>query len=289
MSFQKEKPAFVYKYCSAQRAAQVVQDLKFYFAPVTQLNDLFEFRAASVYQETVDSKYRVFAKRLIADRWFSDFSQAFEVAKSLDSREIDLAYSFFLNQLSAMLAKVMRYSGVVCFTAERNNQRMWGTYGDKHTGAVLEFSTSTELSRFAAHLMPVIYTDTKLPICPSELMTERLTIDQWMLGVFLCVKHIHWREESEWRLLLLADAEQTVEERLVPFERSALTRIFLGPRISPDQESLIRNAATKQKPAVPVFKRRIDDALATEEYSGVELIHSFDQLMYWAKASKPNK
>ena len=32
MFMPKEKPPFVYKYCSAERALQIIQDLTFYFA-----------------------------------------------------------------------------------------------------------------------------------------------------------------------------------------------------------------------------------------------------------------
>ena len=287
MFIPKEKPPFVYKYCSAVRALQIIQDLTFYFAPAAQLNDLFEFRVGSLYDETQDSKYRVYGKRLVADGWYTDLAEAVETAKSLDPTDIDSAYSFFIDGLRATLVKVMKYSGVCCFTSERNNQRMWGTYGDNHAGAVLEFSTDPNLSRFAAHLMPVIYTNTKLPLCPSELMTDKLTLDQRLLSLFLCIKHVHWRDECEWRLLLLADSEQSARDRIAGFQRRAFARIFLGPRMSSENESSIRNAASRHKPAIPVFKRQVDDVFAKEEYTGFEVIDSVDQLLYWAKAKEP--
>jgi hypothetical protein len=278
-----EKPPFVYKYCSADRAIQIVQTLTFYFAAASQLNDLFEFRVNSVYHEDPDSKFRVFGKRLLAEGWFSDPKEALAAAKSMDSGDIDSTYASFITQLRATTERVMRCSGVCSFTSERNNQRMWGTYGDNQAGAVLEFSTDSNLSRFASHLMPVIYTTTKLPICPSELITDPLSLDKWMIGVFLCVKHSDWRDEREWRLLLLADVEQVVHDRIVRFERSAFTRIFVGPRIAREKETLIRESAAAHTPNIPVFKREIDDVFAKEEYTGVETISSVDQLLYWAK------
>jgi hypothetical protein len=130
--------------------------------------------------------------------------------------------------------------------------------------------------------MPVIYTDSRLPICPSELMTEKGTLNQRILALFLCAKHIHWRDEMEWRLLLLADAPQRAEDRVAPFERSAVTRVFIGPRISPEHERTLRAAAARHEPPVPVFKRQVDELFAKEEYVGMEQIHSLDQLLYWA-------
>ena len=83
MWIPKEKPSYVYKYCSAQRAVQLLRDLTFHFAPAAQLNDLYEFRARSLYREDVDSKYRVFAKRLVSEGWWSTFDEALEATKSL--------------------------------------------------------------------------------------------------------------------------------------------------------------------------------------------------------------
>lgn len=276
-----EKPEFLYKYCSASRAAQIIKDLTFYFTPVSQLNDLFEFRVKSLFSETEDSKYRVFAKRMLAEGWWSTFEEAYDAAKSMSPEPIDETYSFFREQLNAVLNRLMVHTGVTCFSSERNNQRMWGTYGLNHTGACIEFSTSSKASKFASHLMPVIYTDSKLPLCPSEFATNEMELDQWMLGVFCCVKHLHWEGEKEWRLLLLTDQPQSTSDRVVPFERTSVARVFIGPRMSKDDEAAIRRAANLVSPPIPVYQRAIHEELAQEESVGVEKIHSFDQLKYW--------
>jgi len=278
-----EKPEYLYKYHSASRVAQIVRDLTFYFAPVSQLNDLYEFRVRSLYTETPDSKYRAFAKQLVHERWFDSVDEAIEGIKScdLESQAAD-AYASFIQQLNATLSRVMQHSGVTCFSQYRNNQRMWGTYGANHTGAVIEFSTSPDSSRFASHLMPVLYFEKRFELCPSEFLTNALTLDQWLCGALCCIKHWHWRDEGEWRLLLLADSEQTTEARMIPFERSAITRVFLGPRITEEDEASIRELAARHTPAIPVFKRKVDDEEAKEEPVGFEQIHSFEQLKYWA-------
>jgi hypothetical protein len=80
--------------------------------------------------------------------------------------------------------------------------------------------------------------------------------------------------------------EQTAKDRLFPFERSAITRVFLGPRISPDDEATIRQLAALHHPVIPILKRTIDDAEAKEENVGVEQLHSFEQFLYWMKRTK---
>jgi hypothetical protein len=226
---------------------------------------------------------RLFAKRLVDEKWFDDFDSAFAAAKNLDAQDIAANYEAAMSSLNECLRDTMRHSGVTCFSSKRNDQRLWATYGQNHSGAVIEFTTDRQVSRFSSHLSPVAYTDTKLPLCPSEFFTNSLEIDQWLLSVCFCIKHLDWRDEHEWRLLLLANREQSQRDRTVPFERAAITRVFLGPRISPEGESRIRAAATSHAEEVPVFKRRIDEELAYEEYVGFEIIHSIEQLKYWMR------
>lgn len=286
-----DKPEHIYKYHSAPRVAQILQDLTFYFAPVSQLNDLYEFRVRSLYTETPESKYRAFAKQLVHEHVFDSVDEAVEKIKEWDlETEAAEAYAFFIQQLNATLASLLRHSGVTCFSQHRNNQRMWGTYGDNHAGAVIEFSTAESKSQFAPHLMPVMYFEKRFELCPSEFLTDALTLDQWLCGAMCCIKHWHWRDESEWRLLLLADSEQPTEARIIPFERSAITRVFLGPRITATDEECIRRVAAGHTPEIPVFKRVVDEVEAKEEHVGIERIHSFEQLMYWAnRCTRPSK
>lgn len=278
-----DKPEYMYKYHSASRVAQIIRDLTFYFAPVSRLNDLYEFRVRSLYTETPESRYRAYAKQLVHERFFDSMDEAVAGIKSCDlENEATEAYQFFIDQLDATLSRIMQHSGVTCFSQYRNNQRMWGTYGDNHAGAVIEFSTSLDKSKFAAHLMPVLYFEKRFDLCPSEFLTDSLSLDQWLCGALCCIKHWHWRDEGEWRLLLLADSEQSTEARIVPFERSAITRVFLGPRITAEDEDCIRDLAARRTPEIPIFKRKVDDEEAREEPVGVEQIHSFEQLKYWA-------
>ncbi|HEV2693399.1 MAG TPA: DUF2971 domain-containing protein [Verrucomicrobiae bacterium] len=277
-------PEYIYKYSSASRVAQIIADLTFYFAPVSQLNDLFEFRARSLYTETEESKYRAFAKRLLHDRWYDSFAEALEAAKDpnlLDS--VTQSYADYIQNLNQVLFNIMEHSGVTCFSRHRNNQRMWGTYGVNHSGAVIEFSTSAQNSKFASHLMPVLYFREKFPLCPSEFLTESMGMNLKLCSALCCIKHHHWIDEFEWRLLLLTDKPQSKSERIAPFERTAITRIFLGPRITPQDEILIRTNASKHHPPIPVFKRLIDEAEAKEEMVGTEQILSLEQFKYWTE------
>ncbi|MCC8957079.1 DUF2971 domain-containing protein [Bradyrhizobium sp. Pear77] len=281
MQLPKSRPTFVYKYGSAARVAQIIRDLTFFFAPAAGQNDLYEFRARSLFTEDEDTPFRVTAKGLVAEGSVRNFDEAFQMVKMLDAQDVRASAEFVMRQVNDELARAKAHSGLTCFSTHSNNQRMWGTYGDNHAGALVQFSADKTRSQFASHLSPVIYTATKLPFCPSHLVNEQLEVDPLMMAAAFCVKSIDWRDEHEWRLLLLADTEQSTEARIVAFERKAIARVILGPRISPENERTIREAAARHAPEIPVLKRRIHPELAYEELVGFEQIHDFEQFRYW--------
>ena len=276
-------PNYLYKYCSAARATQILRDLSLYLASSTQLNDLFEFRFRSLLTETPDGKIKAFAKRLIAEGIEEDIRSATDVARQLPaSDDIESTYNSIVSYVSGLADAIRRHSGVTCFAAEENNQRMWATYGDNHTGAVIEFSTMPESCPFRDRLAPVIYTSTKVPWGPEDLVDDACKPDISKLHFLMQYKHADWRDENEWRILFVCDSEMRDDERHVRFPASAVTRVFIGPRVSKDNEPSLREAAAMHSD-IAVFKREIHESLAIEAPSGMEEIRKPEQLKYWAK------
>jgi hypothetical protein len=275
-------PRYLYKYCSAARATQILRDLSLYQATPIQLNDLFEFRFRSLLSETPDGKIKALAKGLIQAGIEKDIGSAIEVARQLPVSEAESAYNNIVSLVSRVGDDVMRHSGVTCFTAERNNQRMWATYGDNHAGAVIEFSTMPESCPFRDNLAKVIYTSTKIPWGPEDLLDECCRPDLSRLHFLMQFKHADWRDENEWRILFICDSEMTSDERYVRFPASAVTRVFIGPRVSSDNEVSIRKAAAMHSDQIAVFKREIHESLAVEAPTGFEQIRNAEQIKYWA-------
>jgi len=280
-----ERPNFVYKYASADRVAGILRDLTFYFGAAAPQNDLFEFRVQSLLAQSSGTAHRVFANYLLATGEARDVDDALNTARTGDQEIVQAISDDLIEKLNEQLSLVREHSGVTCFSSRRNDQRMWAAYGDNHAGAAIEFTTSLDRSRFASHLSRVLYVNKKLPICPSMMFMQG-SLDPRLASMLLCVKHTDWRDEEEWRLLLLADSPQSHADRIVTFERTAITRVFLGPRIAPDEEEAIRSAAARHEPPIPVFKRRIHPELAYEDVVGFEIIQSPEQLAYWMSLSR---
>lgn len=121
---------------------------------------------------------------------------------------------------------------------------MWGTYGANHTGAVVELYTEAQKWPMASDLRSAIYTEHRLPVCPSRLIgiddrTRAPVLDFEVLRMLLCAKHMDWRDENEWRLVMLAHTAAAAADRLIPLPRSAIAHVFLGPHISEEDEERI--------------------------------------------------
>jgi hypothetical protein len=288
MLIAEERPDFLYKYMSASRAAQLIETLRLYMSPGAVLNDLYDFNITGFWQKDEDTKYRIFAKRMLVQGVERDFEQAVERARRLNPKDVADEYGTWLSDNTLILNEIMDHSGVTCFSSLVNNQRTWGTYGANHTGAVVELYTDGQKWPMASCLRSAIYTEHRLPVCPSRLIkiddkTHAPGLDDEVLRMLLCAKHMDWRDENEWRLIMLASTADAAADRLVPLPRSAIARVFLGPRISAEDEAAIIDAARNHEPAIPVFKRAPGRHAQREYYQGAEIITDYAQLQYWEK------
>jgi len=286
MLIAEKLPDLVYKYMSAPRAAQLIESLQLYMAPSSVLNDLYDLNIRGFWQEDEDTKYRIFAKRMLAHGVETDFKRAVETAKRLDPKRVADEYDVWLSDNTPRFDEIIAHSGVTCFSSLVNNQRMWGTYGANHTGAVVELHTEAQKWPMASDLRSAIYTEHRLPVCPSRLIgiddrTRALVLDFEVLRMLLCAKHMDWRDENEWRLVMLAHTAAAAADRLIPLPRSAIAHVFLGPRISEEDEERIRAAARNHDPTIAVFKRVHQRDAQREYYRGAELITDYAQLEYW--------
>ena len=154
----------------------------------------------------------------------------------------------------------------------------------------LELYTDGQKWPMASYLRSAIYTEHRLPVCPSRLIkiddkTRAPGLDEEVLRMLLCAKHMDWRDENEWRLIMLASTADAAADRLVPLPRSAIARVFLGPRISAEDEAAITNAARNHEPAIlqSLSARRAATNSVRKHHQGAEIITDYAQLQYWEK------
>ena len=127
-------------------------------------------------------------------------------------------------------SRFAKCKGVACFSERRDELLMWGHYAAGHSGFCLEFDTSCD--PFKNQLLQVIY-ETKMPT--RQALAKKLGTP-FNVTSFLLVKAKEWKYEKEWRLL----RERSNE--LVAYPREALTAIYFGAKISPDDRRRITSA-----------------------------------------------
>jgi|SRR5579871_278404 len=274
-----EKPRYLYKYCSADRALQVLSENTLYLCPPEQLNDLCEFTISRL-----GSYDRVRAKFLEYVRWRAhglSKDEANARVEKMPEDELRKNYEYFETKLRELNSDARLHSGVTCFSARFMDQRMWSQYGDNHAGVIIQFSNADDASKVHTHALPVRYSNDTGDEILARLMRPNGAIDVEVLASELYLtKTKDWRDEEEWRILMLAVTHQSREDRLFAFPSENVRRVFLGPRISQAHRSKIEEICRQQGAwsvidVVPVPNE------ARFEYRGVERIKSFADLEFW--------
>lgn len=275
-----DKPTCVYKYCSAQRALQVLSDSYLYLCPPEELNDLYEFTISRLPSYTHEA-----GKFLEYVRWRSQGvcdNDARAVVDKMADSEIQENYEYFEANLRELNSKLRVHSGVTCFSAKFMDQRMWGTYGDIHRGVCIQFSNVEEDSKVHKHILPVTYTGgVSDDLLPRLLKQDGSVNVETLAREMYLTKTLDWRDEEEWRILMVAISPQSNEERRFEFAPSNVRRIFLGPRISETHRAKIHDVARPHLEhwgvldVVPVSNE------ARFEYRGADAVRSYRDIEFW--------
>lgn len=234
-----EKPDYLYKYCNVERGLQILKDCALYLCPPKELNDIFEFSVMAHVEYNEERAKFLEHVRFIAKGL--DDEDARNLVSNSDKSELKDNFEYFYNGLRKLNEDMMLHSGTTCFSERFMDQRMWATYGDNHGGVCIQFSKACGESSVHNRVLPVEYSDEKMEILP-EILERDGSLDTERLGrLFFLRKTPEWRDEGEWRILMLANEEQTTAERLIRFDPRDIRRVFVGPRVSDDDLDTIRS------------------------------------------------
>lgn len=281
-----ERPQYLYKYCTAKRAAQILRDQYIYLAPISRFNDLFEFSFFALLTENEETPYEYFKKNLAAKGVNRQI--ALEETKTVREADIKSFYEQWKSQvLPPILRKIREHSGVTCFSAKDNHQRMWATYADNHQGVCLEFAVGRDGCPFEGRLLPVIYSSCKTGLTFCDLMNKDGSLNREVLIFLSMIKHQDWRDENEWRVLFLNSDEGDADSRKLALSPGTISRVFLGPRISDSDETKISDIVNKGSPNIPVIKCTVDSLYGKLGYEGFEVSSFAEGVFYWLKKLNP--
>lgn len=285
-SLLPERPKYLYKYCPASRAARILEDLHIFLAPIKCFNDTFEFAFLGLLTENEDTPRDYFTKNLAAKGVEPEMAR--EVLVNMGEEKVRSYYEEWKNEvLVPVLRKIRKHSGVTCFSAEEDNQRMWAAYADDNRGVCMEFAVGREDCPFEGWLIPVLYSGTKVGLTVADLINDDMTLSTEVLIFLSAVKHEHFRDEREWRVLFLDNEERGGNSRKLPLSSATISRVFLGPRIAPADEAAIRRIVEQRNLDVPVFRRSVDGLFGTGAWEGFEIPSSPSDVIYWLKRQNP--
>lgn len=138
--------------------------------------------------------------------------------------------------------------GVTCFSEIKDDILMWSHYAASHQGFCLEFDTTkfpftkTNNLKQSSTLEKVFYSDSYPTISPKDIASNYLpSLPQKLLSV----KSSHWSYEKEWRLFS-TDGNLELE-----YEKTALTGIYLGCKITEENKETIKSILGK---SIPIYE-----------------------------------
>ncbi|MGN6187169.1 MAG: DUF2971 domain-containing protein [Thermoanaerobaculia bacterium] len=279
-------PKYLYRYCSADRAIQILRDNTLYLCAPDKLNDVFEGAVGSavkydpkIARELEIRRYMGLAgiQRAMAEEIVSESSSAAEQREN---------FEYFAEQLRQIGRRMRQHSGIVCFSASFNDQRMWGTYGDNHAGVCIQFWHDEGRSPVVKHARPVIYTAEARADLLVKMLNEDGSISPSTLGLlFYLTKTTHWRDENEWRIVMLADSVETQTSRTFRFPASSIRRVFLGPRIDSVKRKEIHDLARAHTSDWAIIDVQVDPENGQSTFHGVEILKHKDDFEWHAKVA----
>ena len=91
------------------------------------------------------------------------------------------------------------HSGIIALSEAFNHQKMWGTYGDNHSGACIQFWRDKGNSRVHKYALPIEYSQRDLTAELISRLADNGSASNQLLGELLYLRKTpEWQEEQEW-------------------------------------------------------------------------------------------
>ena len=228
-------PSFLYKYCTVEKAAEILETAAFKLSSPQDFNDPFDthcqIRKPNNKEEWREWVYQHYPP----DEWLEIILRA-EKRFQLPEEVISLE-----------LTENMKLTGVSCFSETRDSILMWGHYAKCHSGICLGFNgiplreytlvywrikNNSRIPKTDRALRKIDYV--------NDLPEFRIASPDVKKIEFHRQKASIWEYEKEWRIVAFGCAGQMME-----FPREILAQIIFGINAKPETIKRIRSIADK--------------------------------------------
>ena len=216
------------------------------------------------------------------------------VDQAIEKLKNDISY--FSERIANSIQSTMK---IGCFSEKIMSPYMWGLYADNESGFALEYdfydTQSVEPKAYGtsrnSYIYPVIYSDKRyeLPLPYAQFLIRYSSINTLLItkGVYysnpqlatflsnvVCpdvtvptkaalYKSKEWEKEEEWRLFCTSNDDQGFQTSKHGVCIKKPTGLYLGRRISPINEKILRSIASEK--GIPVYKMELNERVATYE------------------------
>jgi len=275
-------PSYLYRYCSAERAVQVLGEKRLFLSPPKDFNDIYEGTIARLVQYEKDAARELFVKFVALRGSLPLDAVRAKVRDREPDEQIRANFADVSTWLEGPAEKLRQHSGLTCFSLRRDDQHMWGTYGANQTGACIEFCNRSGTSEILRRAQPVLYRDGSLAKILPDLIQDDLSLDLHRLALWTYfVKSTDWRDEHEWRVFTLSTKPISPEGRFLPFTSKDVRRVFCGPRMDAKLRAELERICTDQKQEwalidiVPAVHKGIS------QFAGFDVLDDRQDFEYW--------
>lgn len=146
--------------------------------------------------------------------------------------------------------------GIASLSEVYDHEPMWAHYADQFKGMCVAYTTSKLLKALPNEYDFVRMSYSEEP--PVILANRDSLVDKAKLT--LGTKTVRWMSEREWRLITPSSGRADYRDV------ECVRRVYLGSRVGPDAERLIRTEMEKLK--IPVLKMKIDKYVVSFSKTG---------------------
>jgi hypothetical protein len=269
---------FLHRFCSAERAIQILSTNSIYLPSPKQLNDPFEF-SAKIKQDFTEKERKEILD--IVSKTRLQLSEE-QLNKTSDRREEMARTEFYTYvaslELKGILGYLCEFSGVTCLTAHYDDPLLWAHYADSHKGVCLVFNRLANECPLIDDALPVIYSNDLVELDFLEYLKQTELFEDSIERLFY-TKHSKWAYENEWRFVIPSTRSLAEKERTVYFHPSNLCKIILGDRISDEHRNTLRQIGSKRKEVFIVVQAKIRDDAYGLQYKIIPSDFTYNNLI----------
>ena len=274
----------LFKYVSPEAVIRILEDQAFKFSSPFAFNDPFDMQLDDIFGYN-ENEFEVdfvvtFAKKLLNNEIDKNsdilLPGLVELLKRLPKEEMegilnnmqcksnpiwgtDTVEKFRIKYIS-MIQPLINSYGIFCGSLKHNNIVMWTHYSKNHEGAVLEITPNYENNSKFLISKPVLYSDTRSALIksPEDFFNMISKSDnekaKYFLDAFTFSKGKSWEYEEEIRLAIPNIVPEGSTCAFLKFYPNELTRIYLGCRISDENQNKIIRLANILNPFIKIYK-----------------------------------